>query len=290
MNTQVRIALITLLICSILTACGTPQAAVEMTSTQASTQAPTDTSTPEPTATSTATPTETPVPTNTPNHTATAAADTQAARSATQQAVKTATAVSALVTQQAVDAVWAQLAQDGTITYKQGTLYPVDDFEESWAQRNWYQWWWFDYNMSDFVIMTHIDWETADASYGNGGCGFAIRIKDNDNHLVVFLTPKGDAELGAMTVNGFQYQAVHWKNPDLPNFSTITPPTSGSSDFMVVAEKEFVTAYVDGVKVYQWYVALTSPGDIGYTILSGTNKDFGTSCKFTNTQIWELEE
>jgi hypothetical protein len=295
MNTRMPIVIITLLICTVLTACGSSPANPGSTPTQdpasiAASQAPTDTSTPEPTATATSTPTETPVPTATPNKTATAAAATQAARSATQQAAKTATAVSALATQQAVDAVWAQLAQDKTISYNQGTLYSPDDFEESWAQRNWYQWWWFDYTMSDFVIMTHIDWETADASFGNGGCGFAIRIKDNDNHLVVFLTPRGDAELGAMTVNGFQYQTVHWRNPDLPNYSSITPPTSGGSDFMVVAEKEFVTAYVDGVKVYQWYVALTSPGDIGYTILSGTNKDFGTSCKFTNTQIWELEE
>ena len=138
------------------------------------------------------------------------------------------------------------------------------------------------------MISTHIDWETAEASFGNGGCGFAIRIADNNKHLVAFLTPNGGAELGAMTSSGYQAQGVRWKNPDLLNLLTVNPPSSGSADFTLVAEKDFVTAYVNGQRIYQWYVALTSPGDIGYTILSGTNKDFGTYCKFTNTQIWEL--
>lgn len=294
MKTRVFILLILWLLSTSLTACGPKAPAATPTSdaiTLGATQtalAPTATSTPEPTATATSTPTETPLPTETPNLAATSAASTQTARLETQQAVQTAEALSVEATQQAQDAFWAQMVADGTITMNQGEMYEIDDFEESWAQRNWYQWWWFGYSMADFVISTQIEWETAEASYGNGGCGFVLRLKDNDNHLVVFLAPRGDAELGAMTVNGYQTQSIRWKNPDLPNYAGLTPPSSGSSDFTVVAEKEFVTAYIDGQRIYQWYVALTSPGDIGYTILSGTNKDFGTYCKFTNTTIWEL--
>jgi hypothetical protein len=230
----------------------------------------------------------TPTPTETPNLAATSAAGTQEARLATQQAQQTTEAEALQATQKAQDAFWAQMVADGSITMNQGEQYSIDDFEESWAQRNWYQWYWFGYSMSDFVISSHIDWETAEASYGNGGCGFVFRIKDNNNHLVIFMKPRGDAELGAMTNNGWQSQSIRWKNPDLPNYSSITPPSDGSADFTVVAEKDFVTAYIDGQKIYQWYVALTSPGDVAFTILSGTNKDFGTYCKFTDTQVWEL--
>ena len=299
MNTPIRRIVVSLLISAILTACGpskvnldgtATQEAVNLASTQTA-QVPTATSTPQPTATATSTATATLVPTATPNLTATMVAATQEARVATQHAGQTATAVSALATQQAEDQLWAQLEHDGSISYSKGGLYEIDDFEESWAQRSWYRWWWFGYKFSDFVIMSHIEWEIPeDSAFGAGGCGFAIRIKDDDNHLIIFLTPKGSASLGAMSINGFQYQSFHWQNPDNPNYATVPLATTGSADVIVIAEKEFVTAYIDGVKVYQWYVALTSQGDIGYTIVSGTNKDFGISCTFTDTRIWELEK
>ncbi len=295
-----KVLYIGLMIASIiLAACGPSQADLQAKGTQdaaslfatQTASAPTDTSTPKPTETPTATlvPTETSTPTATPDVSATAAAATSAARQATQQANQTATAVAAAATQKAEDDFWAQMVSDGSITYTRGELFDVDDFEESWAQRDWYTWWWFGYNLSDFVISTHIQWEIPeDSAFYDGGCGFVIRLKDENTHLVVFLNPRGDAELGAMSTSGFQYQGTHWQNPDLPSFANVTPATTGSADFTVVAEKEFVTVYVDGVRYYQWYVALTNSGDIGYTIVSGTNKDFGTYCNFSNTRIWEL--
>ena len=293
MKIEIHSILVTFLACVFLTACGSSTAAPATTLTQNPTSlvaslASTSTSSPEPTSTAPSTPTETPLPTATPNQTATAEAASQLARSATQQAAQTATEASALATQQVEDAIWAKLVDDDLVNFNQGFRYSVDDFNESWAQRNWYKWWPFSYILSDFVIMTYIDWETAEASYGNGGCGFVFRIKDDNQHLVIFLTPKGDAQFGSMNYKGFTYQTIHWKNPNLPIYSSMTPPTSGSADFIVVAENDFITAYVDGIKIYQWYVALTTPGDMGYTILSGTNKDFGTSCKFSNTRVWEL--
>jgi hypothetical protein len=298
-KTRTRTFLLLFLICILLGACGSPQTAQEVTPTQdvasiaatQTAQVPTATSTSVPTATSPPIPTATLVPTATPNQTATVMAGTQEASLSTQQARQTATAVSAQSTQQAEDDMWAQMVQDGSITYNKGVLYTVDDFEQSWAQRNWYQWWSFGYNLSDFVVMTHIDWQIPEGgTFGTGGCGFAIRIKDNDNHLVLFLTPQSSASLGAMTRSGFRYQSYHWQNPNNPNLSNIAPATTGSADFTVVAEKEFVSAYLNGERIYQWYVALTSPGDMGYTIVSGTNKDFGIDCKFTNTRVWELKK
>ena len=226
MKTRLHFILISMIICSTLIACGSPQTVQEVSPTEdtasiaaaQATQAPTATSTLEPTATCTSTPTETLVPTATPNLTATAAAGTQAARASTQQAEKTAEALADLATQEAADALWTQLVEDGTVSYKLGDQYSMDDLDESWAQRNWYQWWSFDYSLSDFVIMTHVDWEIPnDSSFGVGGCGFAFRIKDNDNHLVTFITPSSNVKLGAMSPRGFAYQSFHWQNPNNPN-------------------------------------------------------------------------
>lgn len=296
MNDYFKTILLLVLVSLLLSACGASPTGQDSASQAARALVATDTpaapfatDTPQPTSTATCTPTATLVPTATPNLTATSAAATSEAFFATQRAGRTATAVSGQATQQAEDELWSKLTNDGTITYTKGDLYYMDDLEESWAQLNWYRWWSFGFDYSDFVIASHIEWKTPENwKYVSGGCGFVVRIKDNDNHLVVFLTPKGDAELGAMTPRGFNYQGVHWKNPDLPNYLLINPASSGEADLIVVAEKEFVTAYVNGEKIYQWYVALTSPGDMGYTIVSGTNKDFGTNCKFTDTRVWEL--
>ena len=297
MKTYYKILVFSLLVCIFVSGCGAKAPAATATQDAAAlaaaqtAQAPTSTHTPEPsaTATSTATPTETAIPTETPDASATSVAATHASYLATQQANQTATAVSSLATQQAVDAVWSLLKSDGTVSYKQGKTYDIDDFEQSWAQRGWYNYWPFGYNMGDFVIMSHIDWEIPEnANFGQGGCGFLVRIQNEDNHLVVFLSPRGYPELGAMTPSGFAYQSYHWQNPDNPNFLTIAPAVTGSADFVVVVEKEYVTGYVDGVKIYQYYVALTSPGDMGYTLVSGTNKDFGIYCKFSNTTVTNL--
>ena len=86
MKKLIRILFVPLLVCTMLTACGSPATQATQAMDEASpavtqpTLAPTSTSTPEPTATSTSTPTETPIPTETPNLTATSAAGTQAAR------------------------------------------------------------------------------------------------------------------------------------------------------------------------------------------------------------------
>jgi hypothetical protein len=203
---------------------------------------------------------------------------------ATQHAEQTAEAVSAQATQQAVDDLWALMVSDGSITYSRGALYTVDDFEQSWAQRNWYRWWSFGYDLSDFVLMTHIDWEYPQDAVDEGGCGFVFRIKDESNHLLIYLTTHNSVSVGAMTPSGYMTSDVRWYTPHV---ETITAH-NGGADFMVAAQGEIITAYLNGERTGQWYVARTRQGDIGYTILSGTNADTGTSCSFTDTRIWEL--
>lgn len=266
--------------------CNTPQTAdlspVDQ-ATPSATLTPLPTDTPAPTATNTLTPTASNTPTSTPNATSTVMAATKEAVVEQQHIELTQAFLSAQRTQQAEDELWSKIAADSKMTLSKGRLYTVDDFEENWAQRNWYRWWWFDYNLADFVIMTHIDWESAPSDKtAYGGCGFVFRIKDESNHLLVLLSVFGTAGLGQMTPSGFEYLAWDRK-------LDINTEREGSADFVVVVEKEIITAYVNGEQSFRKLVARTNSGDIGYTIISGTNADFGTNCKFTNTRIWELE-
>ncbi len=298
MKSYLRNFSIFLLACVLVTACGPAQAELNTAATQAAADtttaqtalAPTSTSTPLPTSTTTPIPpSATPLPTATPNLAATDMVATRQAFLATQQAEYTATAVVALSTQKAEDASWTQLVNDGTVSYSKGGLTSMEDLEDNWAQRMWYRWYPFGLDLSDFVIMTHIEWKYPDdVNILSGGCGFVMRLKDNDNHMYVGINARSRVFLGLMTPRGVAQQPVSWEDPAVSKYSGVLPPTSGSADFWLVAENEFVTAYVNGNKTTQFYVAATNSGDIGYTILSGTNNEPGTYCKFTNTRIWEL--
>jgi len=300
MKTRTRFLLAVWLISLILSACGSSQAEHEAQLTQIAAndfstqtaQAPTDTATPEPTATAaptataTMTPTPTEVPTETPDPAKTAMAATHEAAMATINAKSTADVLSTQQAQQAEADLWTRLEEEGSITLNQGDLHQVDDFEQSWAQRGWYQWWSFGYDMSDFVIMTHIEWKSAqDTNLAPmGGCGFAVRIQDESKHLVVFLTTGNMPIGGQMTSAGWKGLTVSWQDPEAKKVIAL----SGSADFIAIVENERVTIYIDGKKAAQYYTSLTGNGDIGYTVISGTNKDFGTSCTMTGTRVWEL--
>ena len=248
---------------------------------------PTETPTQTPTSTSTSTPTQTPTRTSTPNLSATAKAATAFAAAATSSARMTAEAA---VTQKALEAenkIWNQLKEDGVVTMEKGALVTPSDFKMSWAQRNWYQWEPVAYNYKDFVILTHIQWESAAplATSGNGGCGFVVRLIGTYTHMVVYLKVGNSAELGGQSkASGWYLKSPSWQLPKLKT----TTEQKGEADFWVIAQKEKITVYIDGVKSYTWFVSLLSSGDIGYTVLSGTNRDFGTWCKMANTRIWEL--
>jgi hypothetical protein len=188
-------------------------------------------------------------------------------------------------TEQAETELWAKLVEDGSITMNKGLLQEVYNFEESFAQRDWYQWWPFGYDLADFVIMTHVEWEVPENT-DTGGCGFVFRLQDENRHLVIFVGGERHyVELGQMTVNGYEFlNSNAWISPNLSSIFG----ESDSADLIVAAEKEKISAYINGVKAYKWIVALTNAGDMGYTILSNSNKDFGISCKMTNTNIWGL--
>lgn len=57
--------------------------------------------------------------------------------------------------------------------------------------------------------------------------------------------------------------------------------TKATHQFVVVANGDAVTVYVDGERGMRWNnVAITDEGYIGLATLSGTNKDFGTRCEW----------
>lgn len=169
-----------------------------------------------------------------------------------------------------------QLEDEGEIPSDEGNFSRLEDYSESWAQINWYQWATFD-EAKDFVFSTTVEWDSGSdiPNISESGCGLVFRSQDENNHLLISLNMDGYVHLGGFK-NGYtlNYPTRYYGANSL----------SGKHQFSVVAVDGKVMAYVDGEKVLtQNDVAFKRSGDLALTILSGTNANFGTKCSFTES-------
>lgn len=227
--------------------------------------APTGTSTPEPSATSTATPTKTVRPTSTPRPTRTPNL------AATQR-------MSEL---QAEAQTYFDL---GYTASPDGRFKEYDDFEEEWAQLGWYSWWTLPQSTRDFYMSAHFKWSSAYRNADLSGCGFAFAIQQDDDHYAVFL----DRSKVYFVETGQYYRPfgptrgtgrVDFGNPfDQPLEADFTLIVKGTSAYVLVDQEligEYTLAQSKNLR-----------GGLGLTLLSGTNKDFGTRCEMTDIHVW----
>ncbi len=253
-KTQLRIVSFALVLILISLACATSQ--------------PTPTSTPEPTATRTATPTKTPKPSPTPRPTKTPNL------AATERAEE-------------LNAEVQDYFDKGYLTTTDGRFRELEDFSYDWAQMGWYQWLPLRDSASDFFLSAHFEWNSASKTPDISGCGFIFSLQPNDDHYAVFLDRSKVFFL--MTNNALGY-------------STPVGPTRGTgrvkfdypaeADFTLIVKDAYAYVLVDEEVVGEYTLAQSRilRGNLGLTVLSGTNKDYGTRCKMTNLHLWIPKE
>lgn len=173
----------------------------------------------------------------------------------------------------------------GYISDTRGSYVELQDFNEEWAQRGWYQWWTlsFDINFESFVLEAHFSWASAGDTSDNSGCGIVFALQEDGKNYSVFLDKsriyftRSDShyyyELGKTKGTG----RVQFGNP-------------AEADFSLVVSKPFAYVLVDGEFIGQYSLSADQPlkGTIAYSLLSGTNKDYGTRCEITNSRLWVL--
>ena len=64
---------------------------------------------------------------------------------------------------------------------------------------------------------------------------------------------------------------------------------NGSAQIMLVADGSNLSFYVNGKRVHYRQDSALSSGNLAMTLISGTNKGFGTRCTMTNVEVWQLE-
>ncbi len=166
------------------------------------------------------------------------------------------------------------------VVSSKGAAVDLDPFKESWAQIGWYQWWPFDAQISDFMFTSHFNWETAHATPEISGCGVLFGLQENDDHYAVFLDSK--RILFLMSRGSGVYNVG--KTRGVGQFNYGNP---AEADFALAVKGQSAYVWVDGVtSEYTLSMDQSTTGQFGYTLLSGTNKDFGTRCEMTDTIIW----
>ena len=249
-----KIVLLFLLIALAISAC----------SPVATTPAPTDT--PQPTATQTTVPTATSTPTRTPRPTFTPNF------AATQQAEEFKAEVQSYVDQ-------------GFLANTEGSMEEFDDFSLEWAQLGWYDMDVLPVQASDFFISSHVRWASAYQNADVSGCGYVFSLQENGDHYAIFLDRS--QILFLITSNQHGRSAGPTRGTGRVKFDNpFDKPVD--ADFTVIVNDSYVYALVDGELVGEYTLAQSRgyEGFVALTLLSGTNKDFGTRCLMTDIHLW----
>lgn len=225
---------------------------------------PTPTVTPEPTLTNTpvpthtVTPSATPRPTQTPNLAATQRAEELNAE------------------------IQSYFAKDYLRTTN-GRVIELDDFSYEWAQLGWYNWLPLNESASDFFMSAHFKWDSAYQSPDVSGCGFIFSIQENNDHYAVFLDRTKVFFLITDRTLGYSKPVTPTRGTARVDFDY-----PAEADFTLIVQDHYAFVLVDGEVVGEYTLAQSRPmeGKLGLSVLSGTNRGYGTRCEMTNLHLW----
>jgi hypothetical protein len=172
----------------------------------------------------------------------------------------------------------------GFLSTTDGRFFEEQDFNEEWAQLGWYSWWPLNQRARDFYLSAHFKWTSAYRNADISGCGFAFAIQENEDHYAVFLDQSEvlfiDADAYFQKLSPTRGNArVDFGNPfEEPAEADVTLIVNGTTAYVLVDDELAGQYTLSQSKALRGY--------LGLTLLSGTNKDFGTRCEMTDIHYW----
>lgn len=231
------------------------------------------TSTPQPTVTQTLTPTVTPTSTITPRPTRTPNL------AATQRAEER-------------DAEAQKYFDLGYLSSTEGKFEEYDDFKEDWAQLGWYNWWVLPDEAGDFYMKAHFRWSSAYRNADISGCGFVFAIQENDDHYAVFLDRAQILFLDSESSHSYSRFVGLTSGTGRVQFRNNPADQPIEADFTLIVNDAIAHVLVDDEMVGKYTLSQSRilRGNLGLTLLSGTNKGYGTRCEMTDLHAFILDD
>lgn len=174
---------------------------------------------------------------------------------------------------------------DGYLKSTEGLYFELDDFRNSMAQMYWFRRWDTDYSPEDFVVSADITYESASATpeWRFSGCGFVFRADfSGDNFYAAFFAMDGKFYIYRWLngTGGWPFGSGYYGKIDVPK---------GTVHIDIIAQGDTFHMFVNDTHVLTRSDKYHRKGELQYTIISGTNKDYGIRCIFDNVELWELE-
>jgi hypothetical protein len=182
-----------------------------------------------------------------------------------------------------------RLMAEGYLARGAGSYEGLLDFFREWAQINWYQWYATGKAPADFVVQADVAWKSASdkANWFNSGCGFVFRETPPEgtnqglNHYLAYLGLDGVVYMSRQTNSQFlELGRARYGRVEVPE---------GGAHIMLAVEGDAFHFFVNGEHVLSTRDGALANGNLNYTLLSGTNRDFGTRCEMTHVGLWTLE-
>lgn len=172
----------------------------------------------------------------------------------------------------------------GRIDTLGGDYRELADLDSSLAQMGYFQNHPFDVTAQDFLIQSEISWKSAYEKPDtiDSGCGFTFRENSSESFLQAFVAMDGNIYVRAFR-NGAEIPLVtyNYGQWSLEGNGIFTVVCSGSK-ISFLFNQQLLGTVTDATWI--------SSGNIGLTVFSGTNYDFGISCSFRKNQLYLFSE
>ena len=185
----------------------------------------------------------------------------------------------------ALESIVQDLEAAGLLTSSSGKSKTIRDWEYDWAQLNWYSFKRVQKGLSDFVIIADASWssDSETANWWDSGCGFVFRETDLDDHYMVFLDMDGIARMSRV-----KYRSGSRIGVSADAYPVEKP--ADSANLMLVAQGHDIRFFVNGLEMLYRQDTAFASGDLALTLVSGTNKGYGTRCSMENIEVWILDD
>lgn len=232
----------------------------------------------------------TPAITNTPEPTATITATSTATQTPRPSPTPRPTWTPNLAATQHIDELNAEIQtyyDKGYLNIAGGHLTEFDDFFYEWAQLGWYKRLPLRDSAGDFFLSAHFKWDSALPTSNTSGCGFIFGMQPDDDHYAVFL----DRTKVLFLITD---HTLGYSKPISPTRGTgrVSFEYPAEADFTLIVKGAYAYVLVNSEVVGEYTLAQSRQpsGGLALTVLSGTNKDYGTRCEMTRLRLWTPDE
>lgn len=179
----------------------------------------------------------------------------------------------------------SQLKNDGVIPSTEGNLISFGDFSDSYTNMGSVRWYGIT-EAENFVLSSDITWLSASPT-PNGpvsGCGFIFGADTaSKGYLMSSMRMNGSVFLSGSKFGAPLSYGSHF---------VMNPTMGGKVRMTLVVNGENTSVYINDSRVLNRSNISIQGNEIGFAVLSGTNKDFGTQCTFENNFLytWDTPE